>query len=256
MFVSDPKAVPAPYSEFRDVEIVPLVVGDGLRGYPFSGKVLACAQAEGMAGEEVHSLVWMSLGCLIVNPPTLFDLGSSHDAALRPVHIGNVGSPSDGPLDGFWEETYRVVGLKDSPHTVESFVDSQRLRPYFNTHCFSVNPSRGVLRTWWTHFKALASDQEFQAGACRDDLHRVFLHQAVLSALFTKLLRWKRIRFLPDEYSYPLHLHQEVPQARRLSALNDVICAAYEQVEDLTRVQAHEPLKSWVLQRMRGSVRS
>jgi hypothetical protein len=250
VFVSDPGAIPATCAELPNAEIVPLAVEDGLREYPFSGKVRACAQAEGMAGDEVHSLVWMSLGCLIVNPPTLFSLDSSHDAALRPVHIRNVGSLCDEPLDPFWREIYRVLEVEESPFAVESLVDTQRLRPYFNTHCFSVNPAKKVLRSWWSHFKALASDQAFQAGACGDELHRVFLHQAVLSALFTKLSDWNRIRLLPDEYSYPLHLHQEVPQDRRPSALNDVVCAAYEQTQDLTLVDAYEPLRSWLLQRV------
>jgi hypothetical protein len=154
-------------------------------------------------------------------------------------------------MDGFWRRVYQAVGMGQTAFHVESFVDSETIRPYFNTHCFSVNPSLGLLRSWWNHFKALASDQEFQAGACRDELHRIFLHQAVLSALFTKSLDWKRIRLLPGEYSYPVHLHQGVPQARRLPALNSVVCAAYEESDDLTALDAREPLKQWLLERLR-----
>ncbi len=250
VFVADPKAVDPARRRLGDVELVLLDKEDGFRPYLFADKVRACAQAEEMAGESVGSLVWLSLGCLVVSPPLLFELGSSYDAALRPVHIRNIGSRSSERLDAFWEGVYRAVGAEDTSYQVESLVDSETIRPYFNTHCFSVNPSKGVLRSWWSHFKALASDREFQAGPCRDELHRIFLHQAVLSALFTKFLDWNRIRLLPDGYSYPLHLHEDVPRSRRAGTLNTLVCAAYEERRDLDALVAREPLKSWLLERL------
>jgi hypothetical protein len=235
-----------------DVQCFPLAVEDRFSYYPFADKVYACARAEEMAGREVNSLIWLNLDCLIVNPPLLFDLATTFDAAFRPVHIRNIGSLAQEPLDEFWRPIYRTVGVADTPLTVESFVDAQRLRPYFNTHCFSIRPSTGVLRAWLGYFKALVVDREFQSGPCQDEQHQIFLHQAVLSALVTKSVDWERIRILPPEYSYPLHFQERVSPIHRSQTLNSLVCPVYEEL-DLhpdapTGIQVLEPLQSWLIE--------
>lgn len=248
-FAIDPDRVSRALPDMEGVFCLPLITDPELR-YPFAAKVQACAQAEALAADEVRSLVWVSTGCLIVNPPVLFDLAASFDAAFRPVHIQNIGSPAGEPLDDYWSEVYRAVGMDDTSHTVESFVDSRELRPYLNTHLFAIDPSLGLCQTWWQLFKEMVADTVFQSGPCRDELHRIFLHQAILSALVTKRLDWQRIRLPPPEYSYPLHLHQEVPAGRRARSLGDLVCPVYEGVyrhpETLGGLPVQEPLKSWL----------
>jgi len=132
-------------------------------------------------------------------------------------------------------------------------VGLQEIRPYFNTHLFSIDPSKGVLREWWELFKTMIADQEFQSRYCGDEEHRIFLHQALLSGLLAKRLEWKRIRVLPPEYSYPLHLHHRVPRARRPTMLNGLVCPVYEESyrypDTLNGIGVHEPLKSWLTER-------
>ena len=201
-FVLDPDRVSRALPGIEGVHRFPLAVEAGCLPYPFAEKVYACAQAEKMAGPDIRSLVWLSLDCLIINPPALFDLGpgpdvAPADAAFRPVHHRNIGSPAHEPLDDFWQGVYQALEIDDMPYVVESFVDGQTLRPYFNTHCFAFNPAMGLGRAWWEYFKVVASDRAFQAGPCRDKPHQVFLHQAILSTLVPKLLAWKRVRLLP-----------------------------------------------------------
>jgi hypothetical protein len=229
-------------------EITPfcLEIEAPFRHYELAEKVFACAQAEEMAVGEARSLVWLNLDCLVVNPPVLFDLGTSFDVALRPVHIRNVGSAAGEPMDEYWERIYQMVEVKDVCYSVESFVDSEIIRPYYNTHCFSVNPSRRILQAWRECFKMLVSETEFQAGPCQDELHRIFLHQAVLSALITKNVVQERIRMLPPEYSYPLHLLDRLPVERCFPSLNQTVCAVYEESEPIGRIEVQEPLKSWL----------
>lgn len=143
VFLPNPASVSHTYPGIENVHFVPLMIEDQFRHYFFGDKVYACAVAEGMVGKKVRSLVWLSPQCLIVNPPVLFDLSTSFDAAMRPVHIKNVGSSVKEPLDDFWKEIYRTVGIDKVSFAVESFVDSQKLRPYFNTHAFAINPSLG-----------------------------------------------------------------------------------------------------------------
>jgi hypothetical protein len=254
-FVLDPNRASHALPGVEGVHCFPLAVEEPYRGYPFAAKVDACARAEDMAGPAVRSLVWLSLDCLVINPPLLFDLGpaedaGSADAAFRPVHHSNIGSPAQDPPDDFWQGVYQALGVDHMPYTVESFADGETLRPYFNTHCFALNPAAGLSRAWWAHFKALVSDQAFQGGPCRDELHRIFLHQAILSTLVPTMLGWDRVRLLPPEYSYPLNLLSEMPADRRPPTLNELVSAVYEDAFPWGEIEVREPVRSWLAARM------
>ncbi len=251
-FLPDPGRVPGALTGLEGVYTFSLAIEDDCPPYPFADKVYTCARAEEIAGPEVRSLVWLSLDCLVINPPLLFDLGPAADAAFRPVHHRNIGSPAHEPPDDFWQGVYRALGVGDTLHTVESFADGQTLRPYFNTHCFAFNPAVGLGRAWWAHFKALVADEPFQAGPCRDELHQAFLHQAVLSTLAVKLLAWERVRLLPPEYNYPLNLLNEMPKNRRPPTLNSLVNAVYEDAFPSGAIEIQEPLRSWLRQRLLG----
>jgi len=249
-FLSDSARLSHALPGLEGVERIPLPINEAYRHYPFAEKVAACALAEEMAGPNVRSLVWLSLDCLIVNPPVLFDLGPSFDAAFRPVHHRNIGSLAHEPPDEFWQGVYRALEVSEMPYTVESFVDGQTLRPYFNTHCFAFNPAMGLGRAWWEYFMTMVSNQEFQAGPCRDELHQIFLHQAILSTLVPKMLKWERVRRLPPEYNYPLNLLNEMPADRRAPTLNSLVNAVYEFAFPRTEIEVREPLRSWLMERL------
>lgn len=214
--------------------------------YPFTAKVRACAEAEVRLAGSAGSLVWLGAGCLVLRPPDLFALGSSYDAAFRPVHVANVGSPRSGPLDEYWARVYAATGTDDRDGSVESLLDRQQLRPYYNTHCFSIDPGLGLMAEWRRVLCELVADEPFQSGPCRDELHRIFLHQAVLSALISGAVSLGRLRILPPGYSYPLHFHAKLADEQRARVMNDVTVAAYEDDADLAAVPADEPLRSWL----------
>ena len=233
-------------SILKNVEVIPLEIAAPCQHYELADKVFACARAEELLGSGAGSLAWINLDCLFVNPPVLFELGPSFEAALRPVHLRNVGSPAGEPLDDYWKKVYACTGVNEAGYSVESFVDCQTLRPYYNTHCFSVQAAKGILQVWRECFAALISDPDFQAGPCHDELHRVFLHQVVLSALITKSMERSRIRMLPPEYSYPLHLQQQISPDHRLNLLNSTVCTVYENANLLTGIEVAGPLGSWL----------
>ncbi len=233
-------------------QVIPLDVPKDLLSYHFGDKVYACARAEQLAPAGVHALVWIDPSCLVVNPPLLYGLAGEMDAAVRPVHIRNVGLPETEPLDAYWEKVYETVGVQDIQAVVESFVDGQRIRAYFNTHAFAVNPAKGLLHAWLEGFEKLAGDQEFQAGACQDNLHQIFLHQAVLSALLAVWMAPERLRILPPDHNYPYNLHQSLSPDRRAAALNDLVSFTYEGRSiipaDVADIEISEPLRSWLAQ--------
>lgn len=237
------------------VQIIPLHTPANIEGYWFAPKVAACAQAEELAAGKVVSLIWLSTDCLIVKPPLSFDLGSTFDIALRPVHIRNIGLLAAEPLDDFWKVIYKTLGVQEIQTKVKSFVDDQLLRPYFNSHALSINPSIRLFRRWFELFERLVNDNSFQSGPCQDELHRIFLHQAVLSTLVASSVTPDRMRILPVDYSYPYNLHAKVPEERQARALNDLVCFAYEDrsLDPITvdDIEIHEPLKSWLSSRVR-----
>ena len=74
-FLPGPDRVSRDLPGLEGVQCFPLVAELSCPPYPFAEKVAACALAEEMAGPGMRSIVWLSLDCLIVNSPLLFDLG-------------------------------------------------------------------------------------------------------------------------------------------------------------------------------------
>jgi hypothetical protein len=103
---------------------------------------------------------------------------------------------------------------------------------------------------WHEKFEMLVQDSSFQERACKDDLHQVFLFQAILSTLLATSIPAERLRILPTTYNYPYNLYARIPAEKRVKALNELTCFAYEEREikpDLvTDVEIHEPLRSWL----------
>ena len=241
-----------------NVHVIPVDMDRVLNNYWFGDKVYACSLAEEMVQGHARSLVWLSTQCLILHPPVQLDLDHSCDVALRPVHIKNIGLNVDEPVNSYWRAIYDAVGMDDCPYAIRSFVDGHEIRAYFNTHLFSVDPSIGILQTWLEHFREMISDPGFQSGPCNTQEHQIFLHQAILSALIVKMVDWERVRILPCEYSYPLHLHLDVPLHLRPTSLNSQVCPVYEGVYQhpatLNGLQVQEPLNTWILDNMPADI--
>ena len=94
-----------------NLKTFPLKPDSFLERFPFAGKVTACARAEEKIEDQHLTLVWISQDCLVVNPPWKHILFPPHKAAFRPVHIQNVGSAWDEPMDEYWKEIYQSVEI-------------------------------------------------------------------------------------------------------------------------------------------------
>ncbi|MBN2172180.1 MAG: hypothetical protein JW819_12745 [Candidatus Krumholzibacteriota bacterium] len=211
------------------VQVFPAEVPAALRGYLYASKVAAAAAAEARADGAADTLVMVAAENLVVGPVDLLDLGGDADAALRPVHHRNVGLGADAPLDAFWRGVYANAGVADLADTVESFIEGERLRAYFNSALYAVRPALGLLRRWCERFTALVGDEDFQRRACGDRLHQVFLHQAVLTTLLAVEIAPARRRLLPPGHVYPYNLHGEVPADRRAKRLEELATVCYEE---------------------------
>lgn len=236
------------------VKSIPATVPEAVENYELASKVHSCAEAERLAPSHVDSLVWISPDSLVVNPPEKYLLDEDHDVAVRPVHIKNVGLAVDEPLDAYWSKILDITDAGFSEFTVESFVDRRRLRGYFNSHSYCVRPSIGLFGRWFKCFRMLVEDDEFQSSSCSDDLRRIFLHQAVLSALTTSMVEHDRIEILPPTYCYPYNLHSSVTVGDRAATLNQLTSFVHEDLsvdpDMITDIKVDEPLRSWLKDRV------
>jgi glyoxylase-like metal-dependent hydrolase (beta-lactamase superfamily II) len=255
--LSDPANAPGTLLKAKGARTIELSMDARFRNYPFADKVWACAQVEELAAREADVLIWVNPASLVVAPLRELDLAPSQAAAFRPVHIENVGLTTDAEVDPFWAAVYKEAGISAGrAFPVESFADRQKIRAYFNTAFFAVRPQRGIFRAWRRSFEKLLLDREFQAGPCHDELHQIFLHQAVLSALVVARLRPREIRLLPPTYSYPVHLQATVLPERRAKTLNSLVEVVNEgTLRDgawMGSLPVEESLKSWLAERIQG----
>jgi hypothetical protein len=220
---------------------------------PFADKVYACAQAEALAEGKTKALVCIAPDTLITAPPRLYALPEELDLAYRPVHIRNVGLPVNSPLDSFWAGIYTQLGIVDIGDSVVSFIDKQILRFYFNSSAWSSRPESSILRAWKDHFTALMDKDDFQASACQDERHQIFLHQAVLSTLAALVIPPECRRLLPPTYNYPYNLQNTIPDESRVKLLNDLVSLVYEEEtlhpDVVNNIAIEEPLRSFLKER-------
>ena len=251
VFLSNGMSTPSELQELTEVDFFPVEIDTAYSQYILGDKVYVCAQAENMAeARQIDTLVWMSVSSMILKPPDLFELSTDYDTALRAVHIKNIGSPLDEPIDPLWQAVYQKIDLREAALGVISLVDQSSIRPYFNTHLFSIRPDLHLLGRWSEVFYDLITDSEFQDRYCQGIEHQIFLHQVVFSALILKMVAWNRVRQLPTSYSYPLHLHHQVPVLYRARSLNEQVCPVYEgrfhYPNSLNGLELYEPLGAWL----------
>ena len=248
IFLDDRWMDSCPGLKGNGTKAIPFTISEKISEYPFAGKVAACARAEELTENLYKSIVWMAPDCLVVDSPALFDLDDRADAALRPVHVRNVGSLAAEPPDGYWKGIFKAAGITDIEETVESFVDCRTLRAYYNTHAFAVNPSAGLMSEWQNLFAKLVSNRKFQKKQCADETHRIFLHQATFSTILASGAIRKRM--LPEGYCYPYNLQDMIPEDRKAETLNELACIAYENrplnPDAMTDIVVEEPLRTWL----------
>jgi hypothetical protein len=237
----------------RNVNIFPLTKDETLPQFPFSLKIQAMAMAEKLISGKAGTLVWLDPDVLIINQPDELELELGKDVAIRPVFFKNkVGLSPDNPVDKYWELIYKYAGLdiKDIP-IVETFIDQEKVRSYFNCSIFSIRPELGILSECNNIFTILLKNEKYIAETCNDALHRIFMHQAVFSALITAKIKPERIHWFGCKYVYPLHHNSQIKPEKRAKNLNDLNCFIYETlwgtpnwVTDILPVE--ESLKKWI----------
>ena len=234
-----------------DTSCLELRLPETLAAFPFAHKVACCAAAEELALREGNDLlIWAAADLLFLAPPRKLLLKESTSIALRPVHHRNVGLGIQEPLDPFWLGVCHAVEIDELQGSVHTFVEQEEIRPYYNSHLFSLRPELGLCAKWWELFMQLVLDPG-TADWCSDELHRIFLHQALLSALICKHIPEAQRVLLPACYSYPYNLQEQIPLQRRAQRLEDLVCLTWEtrdlHPENVSDLQLETVLRDWLL---------
>jgi hypothetical protein len=226
----------------------------GAVNFPFVDYVTAAGIAEGLAQGETSFLVMMASDTLVLQTPSACRLPSGKSLGGCPVHLKLLGSGYNDPVDEFWRLIYHYCKV-DVEHifSMQTIVDEQLVRAYFNAGLLVVRPERGLLRAWQAEFDGLYRLPDFEAFYQQNELYKFFMHQVVLAGSILSLLKPEEFQQFPFAMNYPLHLHTKVAAARRPASLNQLITCRYEDyaeffgdpdVDSLIRID--KPLKDWI----------
>jgi len=253
LFMSDNMNAPRHSIKSPNVTFIPLEADNNMPDYPFLLKVLACAKAEELLQEKSDIIVWMNVDALVLNEPTEFCLWKNKKIAIRPVNLrNNVGLPAGEHADMYWHKIYDYTRLKvNKVPVVETLVDKKEVREYLNCAIFSVRSDLGIFSEWKRIFLLLLNDSDYQSKACTSQNHKVFLHQAVLSAIISKRIRKDEIQWFSQKAGYPLHHHNELDHEVKAIKLNQLESVVYERLWDaphwiMCTIRVDEPLRSWL----------
>lgn len=233
-----------------DVEFVDYSVEGEAAKFFFLPEVTAAAQAEERFDGEAETMVWLGANTLILQEPRDLLLPAGRSVGYRPVHITNVGSRIDAPLDDFWSLIYERCGVtRDRVFPMKTHVDGNTLRPYFNAGHLAVRPGKRLLRKWSETFLRLYDAPEFRRFYV-DGRYRIFMHQAVLSGVILAAFPRDELNELPSTYNYPIHLHGEDTTSGKPTNIEEMVTVRHEGFWEEpgweNKMSAGATLKKWM----------
>ncbi|MHA1954772.1 MAG: hypothetical protein ACW96U_12580, partial [Candidatus Heimdallarchaeaceae archaeon] len=242
--------------KMHDVEIVQFDLDPEISSFPFTGSTCAAATAESLASSKTKFLVWLGTNSLIINEPREFLLKAGKNLGCRPVHHTLIGSLFYQPIDEFWDLIYRKCEVpEDRIFPLQTHVDGNVLRPYFNSGFLIARPENGFLGTWWKKYEELYKDPDFKKFYEKNNLYVTFIHQAVLSAVILSNMEKEELEILPFSYCYPINLYEESLPEFKPQSTSELVTARYylEKLlnhEGFDKIPFHEPLKSWLRKKL------
>ncbi|TFG74923.1 MAG: MBL fold metallo-hydrolase, partial [Chrysiogenales bacterium] len=221
--------------------------------YPLALKAFAAAQVEKKVADTVATLVWLDPGVMVLNSLAALDLDGEFSAAVRPVTLANtIAMPPQSEPDDYWKPIYEETGLdcKTLP-LLETIADEVKIQPYYNCEVFSFNPGLGIAKEWARLLGRFLKDENYQKTACTTFLKRLFLHQAVLSAVISSRAKPDRIKALPLTSGYPFNQHEKLSVSKKAASLNDLSVVIFDYAWDsspawMKKIKIEEPLHQWL----------
>jgi len=252
--LADPQNFPCESLKGENIFLLPLKADTSLLNYPLAIKAFVAAQVEKIVKNDVSTLAWFDPATLVLNSLEELDLDNKLKVAIRPVSLLNtIGiTPGTEPND-YWAPIYNEFGLdyKNVP-AVETVVDEKPIQAYYNCEIFSVDPKLGILTKWAEALTKFLKDENYQNNVCNTFLKRLFLHQAVLSAVITSKANEQDIKSLSIKTGYPFGQHDQLSENKKIKTLNELSAIIFDfrwerRAKWMEKIDVNEPLKGWLI---------
>jgi hypothetical protein len=235
--------------------LMPFDIDLNVARFFFAADIRAAQIAESTATGKTDFIAWLGSNTIILKEPKAFILEDDKSLGYRPVHHANIGSVYNTPLDPFWTLIYGYCDVPDDRvFPMETHIDGQTLRPYFNAGILITRPDRNLFKTWHDTFFAVYQRPDLQELYKKDERYVIFIHQALLSGIVLQLFSKNDLQALPSTYNYPVHLHDEDVTAHRPATMDDFVTfrheGFYQDPEWKQTLPASDSLKQWLADKL------
>ena len=237
------------------VKLIPFKIDSETLQFPLAGDVSAAAAAESTVYSHTDLLAWLGTNTVVLQEPKDFLLQKEKNLGYRPVHHTLVGSRYDEAIDKFWTLVYHYCKVpEDRIFPMKTHIDETRIRPYFNAGLLITRPYKRLFQTWNDTFFDLYQKLPFRKFYEKNDLYKIFIHQALLSGVILSKFKNDELTELPSTYNYPLHLYAKDVTDHRPSFLEEVVTfrheGFYHDKEWMKKMPAKQELRQWLAERI------
>jgi hypothetical protein len=238
-----------------DATLIPFDIELDVARFFFAADIRAAQLAESIATDKTDLLVWLSSNTIVLKEPNAFMLPDDKNLGYRPVHHANIGSVYGKSLDPFWTLVYKYCNVSgDRVFPIETHIDGQKLRPYFNAGILVTRPDKELFKTWHDTFFKVYQEPDLQDFYNQDESYMIFIHQALLSGMILNVFTRDEIQELPSSYNYPVHLHDEDVTTNRPALMDELITIRhegfYQDPDWQQKMPATDTLKQWLKERL------
>ena len=181
--------------------------------YGVANKPFACAYAEETIDADI--LVFLDSDQCFFSSPNQLLLSPEYDVAVRPEDLNLIGSKGKNEKnEEYWSNLYRICQTKYQIF-VNTTVDNQKIRAYWNSGLVAVRSNRGIFTAWRNNFEKV-----MELGI-QPERGLFFVEQSVLSATICSIT--DAILTLPMSYNYPLNLHWRIDRDRQIRNFDNLV---------------------------------
>ena len=236
--------------EQLEIQLIPFSIDRAVLKFPYAAKIYAASLAEDLAFNHFERLAWFDATSILIQQPDPLIIPNNISLGYRPVDHTLIGSLYHEPLDAFWNNIYQACGVsQEFLFPMPTMADLNIIRPYFNAGFLVIRPEAALLHKSMENFKMHYRKKIFQDFFYQDERYKIFFHQAILSGTILSSLAPEEMVMLKNTINYPLHMHFEIPQDRRINTMNDLTSGRYCMSYNpnwLGSIPVEEPLKSWL----------
>ncbi len=184
---------------------------------PFMDKLYAASIYEKL----VMKFIWVDVDSYFIK--SVPKISYTHQIALNPVDIKNIGQTPTNPIDDYWQLLLRSINIKEDTYTsriIETTISREPIYPYYNMGFVMISENKLVFNLALDTFYKVMETKVMNQFLEKSFLYSIFLHQALFSLSVIKLYLDEEITMLPKYYNYPLHLYQKDKEPIELDQLH------------------------------------